>query len=1037
MKIVILSFALFTFSFTQAAENDARPVYHPYRILVKYKSDAVKKDFSLPSKKTSAFSQKGFSLSHLRKTEGDFDVYKFSSKMKKKDTDLVLEEIRKDPDVETAEPVYKAKIFAAPNDTQYWAQWHYHSSVSEAAGLNLPLAWDIVKGSPTINIAVIDTGILSHEDISVSRILGGYDMISDVDTANDGDGRDSNPSDPGDWCTAAEQNDSSSPCYSDPFYGGCAPSCTQNYWSSWHGLHVAGTIGAATNNNLGVAGIDWNAKIIPVRVLGKGGGWSDDIADGIRWAAGLPVTGASSNPNPARIINMSLGGAGPCPTVIQNAINAAVSAGALVVAAAGNSSSLASGFFPANCSNVISVAALNKNADLASYSNYGSAVYISAPGGESSAGNGVLSLGNNGVTNPGSDAYFEKNGTSMATPHVTGLSALMLAFKPNLTISEMTYNISKSARAFPAGSTICYGTSNCGAGIADAYNALNNLKTSVNSVSPNFGRNDGSVSITDLSGTGFLSGASVKLKRTGYADISAINVNVVNLNKITCDFPIGGASTGTWNIEVLNVDGSSATLSSAFNIIYPPPTVTSITPDNGVNTGDLTVTDLSGTGFINGASVKLSRVGYSEFSANSVNVVSSNKITCVLPLSGKEAGVWSVKVQNPDGQSFVLSDAFTIKLPPPSVSSISPSSATNNGVATINAIRGNNFSDNPSVRFTRSGYGDIYASNVTKVSVSTITCTININGAAAGFWNVVVRNSDGQEAVLNNGFEIKNLPPSLSSVYPNTAVNYGNMNIRITGSSFMNGISASLKKSGQSDIPCTGISLTGNYQINCLLFLSGKTAGAWDVYVANPDGQSALLPGAFVINNEAPYVDSLSANAAINSETFRLEIYGHGFLPGASVKLSKSGSVDINALTVSVASDKIICDLPLSSAAPGDWRLIVTNTDSQYSYYGDYFHIIAPAAEKTKIYGGIINPSQNEKAHITYKSSSSGKFSVKIYDQAGRLVMTVFEGSRSAGSYDDIWSGINESGKKVSSGVYFVEIETPEYKETKRILVLK
>ncbi len=1012
------------------------PVYHPNKILVKYKDKAVKKNLSIASKKISAFQSRGIALSYERKVGGDFELYRLSYRAKKSQIDSILEEIKKDPDIEIAEPVYKARIAAVPNDTQYWAQWHYHSSGSEPAGLNLPLAWDIVKGSPTINVAVIDTGILSHEDISLSRILSGYDMISDVDTANDGDGRDSDPSDPGDWCTAAEKIDPYSPCYdsycedypSDPY--------CQTDDSSWHGLHVTGTIGAATDNSLGVAGVDWNAKIIPVRVLGKGGGYTNDIADGIRWAAGLPVAGAATNSSPARVINMSLGGYGSCPAIIQSAIDSAVSAGALVVAAAGNSADWASSYFPANCSNVVTVGALRTDGDMASYSNYGPTVYISAAGGESTPGNGVLSLGNNGVTNPGSDTYAEKNGTSMAAPHVSGLAALMLAFKPNLSISEMTYNISKSARNFPP-SSFCYGTNKCGAGIADAYNALNNLKTSVTSISPSSGRNDGSVPVSDLAGSGFMSGAAVKLKRTGYSDISALNVNVVNLNKITCDFPIGGASTGTWNVEVVNVDGSSATLPGAFTVIYPPPTITSITPNTGLNTGNVSITDLSGTNFINGASVKLIRSGFSGINATSVNVVSPTKITCIFPLSGAEPGTWDIQVINPDGQSFTLSSAFTVTLPPPALTSMSPASGVNNGVLSGVTIRGSNFSENPSVRFTKPGYSDIYAANINRVDSSTITCTVNLNGAAAGYWDLVVRNSDSQEAVLSNALAVMNPPPSISTIYPNTAINYGNITVRINGSNFLPGLNAFLKRGMGGVIPCSNISLTGNYQINCLLSLSGSSAGSWDVYVLNPDGQYDVSGGAFVINNAAPYVESLSANTAINTGLFRLEVYGYGFLSGASVTLSKTGSSDINASVISVSNDKIVCDLPLASAPPGDWNLTVTNTDSQSGIYGDYFHIIAPPSNKTKIYGGIINPSLNEKAHITSKSDSAGKFSVKVYDQQGRLVMTVFEGYRPAGGYDDIWPGLNEAGRKVSSGVYFVVIETPSYKETKRILVVK
>ena len=135
---------------------------------------------------------------------------------------------------------------AAPNDRGYSLQWHYPT-------LNLPAAWDLVPDATDVVVAVIDSGIVPHPDLT--NVLPGYDMISDPQNAGDGDGRDSNPRDEG--------------------------GDTPNGGSSWHGSHVAGTIGADTNNEVGVAGVAWNAKLLPVRVLGKKGGTSFDIAAAI------------------------------------------------------------------------------------------------------------------------------------------------------------------------------------------------------------------------------------------------------------------------------------------------------------------------------------------------------------------------------------------------------------------------------------------------------------------------------------------------------------------------------------------------------------------------------------------------------------------------------------------------------------------------------------------------------------------------------------------------------------------------------------
>ena len=318
------------------------------------------------------------------------------------------------PDVQYAQPNYIFQIAAVPNDTLYAQQWHYFNNGSgpnlAPGGINLPQAWDTNKGSATVVVAVIDTGILpNHPDITGSpNLVAGYDMISDAFIANDGGGRDADPTDPGDAITANECGNGN------PAQG-----------NSWHGTHVAGTVGVGnTNNGVGVAGVNWNVKLQPVRVLGKCGGTMTDINDAIRWAAGLPVPGVPTNPTPAKVINMSLGGGSPCSAspATQSAINDAIARGTAVVVAAGNSAQNAANFLPASCNGVITVAASDLRGRLVTrYSNFGARVDLLAPGGDTQRddnGDGQ----NDGVLSMVQGGYARYNGTSMASPHVAGVA---------------------------------------------------------------------------------------------------------------------------------------------------------------------------------------------------------------------------------------------------------------------------------------------------------------------------------------------------------------------------------------------------------------------------------------------------------------------------------------------------------------------------------------------------------------------------------------------------------------------------------------
>jgi serine protease len=373
---------------------------------------------------------------HLRRMSLGADVIATTQKLGRADAETLMRQIAADPNVEFVQIDRLMQHTLTPNDTRYSEQWGYTDA---DAGIRANTAWDTANGSGII-VAVLDTGHVSHSDLN-ANIVAGYDFINDATVAGDGNGRDSDPSDPGDYS------------------GGNS--------SSWHGTHVAGTVAAVTNNAKGVAGTAWGAKVMPVRVLGRGGGYTSDIADAIVWSSGGTVSGVPtlSAANVADVINMSLGGSGSCDSLTQNAINGAVGRGTTVVVAAGNSNANVANFSPASCNNVVAVASVTSASARSSFSNYGTLIDVSAPG------SGILSTLNSGSTTPGTESYASYNGTSMASPHVAGAVALAQSRRLALglalwTPAQVEANLKSTAYAL---SGACSG--GCGAGIIDA-NAL-------------------------------------------------------------------------------------------------------------------------------------------------------------------------------------------------------------------------------------------------------------------------------------------------------------------------------------------------------------------------------------------------------------------------------------------------------------------------------------------------------------------------------------------------------------------------------------
>ncbi|MGW1951262.1 S8 family peptidase [Streptomyces sp. NPDC001920] len=510
-----------------AAQTEAAPGAPAERLIVGYKSQAAEAKSNKAAEADAAAKGKeaGEDLDFRRRLGSGAALVDLGEDLTKADVADVVAEYQADPQVAYVVPDRLNKPLATPNDTEYAKQWDLFETT---AGMRVPGAWDVATGTG-VTVAVIDTGYVSHSDLAANMVAG-YDFISDATVGNDGDGRDSNPADPGDW-TAASECQAGDPASS----------------SSWHGTHVAGTIAAATNNSKGVAGIAYGAKISPLRVLGKCGGYDSDIVDAITWASGGTVSGVPANTNVAKVINMSLGGGGACSAATQSAINGAVNRGTTVVVAAGNSNANAANYSPASCNNVISVAASDRQGNRSYYSNYGTVVDIAAPGGETNSvtTNGILSTLNSGAQGPSSENYDYYQGTSMAAPHVAGLAALMKSANASLTPAQIESAIKTNARALPG---TCSG--GCGAGLADAAKTVQAVSGSGGSTG----------------GTTFASTSAVSIPDNGSAVESPITVSGRSGNAPSA-LQVGVDITHTYRgdlvIDLVAPDGTSFRLKAA------------------------------------------------------------------------------------------------------------------------------------------------------------------------------------------------------------------------------------------------------------------------------------------------------------------------------------------------------------------------------------------------------------------------------------------------------------------------------------------
>lgn len=391
-------------------------------------------------------------------------VLKWGSNLRPSDRESSLHRIKSDPRVEFAEADLQMKGMALPNDVSFGSQWALQSTANRA-GARFDKAWDLVKGSSDVIVAVVDTGVRFDTPELSGRLLAGYDFISEVLTANDGDGRDPDPSDMGDWVSESDKTKS--------IFSDCPVSS-----STWHGTFISGQIAGVTQNLQGISAGDWNAKILPVRVSGKCRAFASDMYDGMLWSAGVEVPGAPVNTTPASIINVSLGAPVSCSSLAQSVVNRIKGMGALLVSSGGNGGG--ESFLPANCTGVVSVGAVDRDGTRAFYSAIGSTVDIAAPGGYY---NGLLGVGNSGNQGPESPRMVSKTGTSFASPLVAAAAALVKAANPSLTGEQIEnillttvqpFTLTTGQKCVPGqGKAVCdCSVGVCGTGMLDAHAAV-------------------------------------------------------------------------------------------------------------------------------------------------------------------------------------------------------------------------------------------------------------------------------------------------------------------------------------------------------------------------------------------------------------------------------------------------------------------------------------------------------------------------------------------------------------------------------------
>jgi serine protease len=671
MRVFILALALSAAAYagSMGESNELNPVRtHPHRPSADSVQQIIVKMRSPGATTTHLAARVHLTMRDSRQILERMHVMRVEPAEPNESVAATIQRLAVDPDVEYAVPDERRYLHAVPNDPLYatGGQWYLQGDPTTPAAVNAQAAWDLTTGDPNLVIADLDTGVrFDHPDLVGSRLLPGYDFVGNVTVANDGGGRDADASDPGDWINSTDTATSQ------------FKSCDVQI-SSWHGTRTAGILGALTNNTHGVAGLNWQSKILPVRVLGKCGGFDSDILAGMMWAAGLPVSGVPANTNPARIINMSLGSTAACPQSYADVISQLTALGVLVVVSAGNEGGTVDS--PANCAGVAAIAGIRHAGTKVGFSSLGPEVTLSAPAGNcvnTISGPCVYSIQtttNSGTTTPvaNDDAYTGTTittddqpkgpnlGTSFSAPIVSGIASLMLSANSNLNSCQLVARLKEGSVPFPqtsigetpqppvchvpAGSTdlqslecICtLDGRTCGAGMANALGAVTAALRPIAAVTLPASVSAGQSVALSAQNSAAATGHGISTYQ--WASVGKQSVTIQNATSAAAAVTAPSCGYATVQLTVTDDAGRVDTAS----VVLSPASATSVAPANAAERSCSVTTPTPLVAVCPGASSVVAGSGSQTFTASVANTPDESVTWEVNGIAGGDANVGTI-----------------------------------------------------------------------------------------------------------------------------------------------------------------------------------------------------------------------------------------------------------------------------------------------------------------------------------------------------------------------------------------------------------